>query len=116
MRSCPSSWDTWDTWDIWDIWIRGCWCGGGVEHGVLGQAGVARKGVEAARRGDDLAGMAHAVQQLADVVVLLSAAAQLPGTQGSGGIFQGSQGQDEEDAGAAGRSFGRRGVGALFRS
>ncbi len=77
---------------------------------------MAREGVEAASRGDDFAGMEHAVQQLADVVVLFSATAQLPGTQGPGGIFQGRQGQDVEDAEPAGRSFGRRAVRMLFCS
>jgi hypothetical protein len=99
-----------------DSWVRGCWCGGGVEHRVLRQAGVTREGVEAASRGDDLAGMEHAVQQFADVVVLLIVTAQLPGTQGTGGIFQGRQGQDVYDAEPAGRSLLGRAVGVLFCS
>jgi len=77
---------------------------------------VVREGVEAASRGDDLAGMEHAVQQFADVVVLLIVTTQLSGTQGPGGIFQGRQGQDVYDAEPAGGSLLGRAVGVLFCS
>ena len=50
---------------------RGFCCARVIVGRVLGKAGVIREGVEAASRGDDLASIEHAVQRLADVLVLL---------------------------------------------
>ena len=78
---------------------------------------MAREGVEAACWGDDLAGMEHAVQYLADVVVFFArVSGSGPGIQGFGRIFKGPQDHKAYDTELAGGSLGRRAVGVLFCS
>ncbi len=56
--------DSWDStwWEVAGIW------------GVVRQAGMIRGGVEAACGGDELAGVTHALQELARVLVVLAGA------------------------------------------
>jgi hypothetical protein len=74
----------WDSWDRADVVCKGrfgrgdgwdsTWWDVASSWGVVRQAGMIRGGVEAARGGDKLAGLTHALQDLARVLVVLAGA------------------------------------------